>query len=43
MLGEGLTDWKSLLKDLSNETPVFLEYGIPKNLLDEEIEKVHLT
>lgn len=41
MLGDGLTDWEKLLHELKAGTPVFLEYAINNNLLDQEIEKVN--
>jgi sugar phosphate isomerase/epimerase len=42
MLGEGLTNWVKLVRQLNAEVPVFLEYGINEQRLENEIEKVNL-
>lgn len=41
MLGKGATDWKPMLKDLNKQVPVFLEYDIPKEKLNEQIKEVN--
>lgn len=43
MLGDGKTNWKDLLERLKAGVPVFLEYDIPDNLLDHEIDLVNDT
>lgn len=41
LLGNGDTDWKSLLKEVKSNVPVFLEYAIDDDSLDGEIELVN--
>ncbi|WP_125565341.1 sugar phosphate isomerase/epimerase family protein [Companilactobacillus insicii] len=41
MLGEGLTDWQSMLRKLNSDTPVFLEYDIPSDKLNDQINQVN--
>ena len=42
-LGEGATNWQSMVQALNSEVPVFLEYGVATDEeLDEEIQKVNL-
>ncbi|WP_125588287.1 sugar phosphate isomerase/epimerase family protein [Companilactobacillus jidongensis] len=41
MLGDGATDWKSLLRSLNTDIPVFLEYDIPSDKLNDQIEQVN--
>lgn len=41
MLNDGATDWQTLIKQLKNDTPIFLEYDIPDQNLDQEINKVN--
>ncbi|MCG0575385.1 hypothetical protein IMAU80824_02274 [Lactiplantibacillus plantarum] len=40
MLGQGATDWHSLLGQLSPEIPVFLEYNIAAADLSGQIDLV---
>ncbi|WP_025023304.1 sugar phosphate isomerase/epimerase family protein [Companilactobacillus nodensis] len=41
MLGDGATDWKSLLRQLNPDIPVFLEYDIPSDKLNDQIDQVN--
>ena len=42
-LGEGATNWQSMVQALNSEVPVFLEYGVATDEeLNEEIQKVNL-
>lgn len=41
MLDTGATDWKNMLLNLSDEIPIFLEYEISPQHLDEQIQQVN--
>lgn len=41
MLGEGTTDWKSMIFHLDPKIPIFLEYGIPHDKIEQELAKVN--
>lgn len=40
MLNDGNTDWKYMLNELDQNIPIFLEYGIDKDKVVDEMEKV---
>lgn len=41
MLGTGQTDWQSMVRALNEDVPVFLEYAIAADQLDQQIELVN--
>ncbi|KRK47432.1 sugar phosphate isomerase/epimerase family protein [Secundilactobacillus kimchicus] len=41
MLGDGQTDWQSMLRALNEDVPVFLEYAIEADRLDQQIQLVN--
>lgn len=41
MLGEGETDWKNIIISLNNNIPIFLEYEISLENINEEINKIN--
>ncbi|MFD1671843.1 sugar phosphate isomerase/epimerase family protein [Agrilactobacillus yilanensis] len=41
LLGEGLTDWQSLVQQLKPTSPVFLEYAIQPAALNDQIQLVN--
>lgn len=41
MLGEGTTDWKPMVRQLSDDIPIFLEYGIPTRKIADQIKLVN--
>lgn len=41
MLDNGATDWRTIVKQLKDDTPIFLEYDIPDNLLQNQIDLVN--
>lgn len=41
MLGDGNTDWQPMILNLSEEIPIFLEYGIPDDQIEHEVELVN--
>lgn len=41
MLGEGTTDWVWMIKELSYNIPIFLEYGIPNDKIVDQIQLVN--
>lgn len=41
MLGEGTTDWESMILGLDPQIPIFLEYGIDDNKIEQELDKVN--
>lgn len=41
MLGEGDTDWQPMVLSLSDNIPIFLEYGIPDEQIKHEVELVN--
>lgn len=41
MLGNGNTDWTSMVENLDNTIPIFLEYEIPDNQITDQIKLVN--
>lgn len=41
MLGDGTTDWKKMILELDPQIPIFLEYGIPDEQIEHELDKVN--
>lgn len=41
MLDEGTTDWKPMILELDPEIPIFLEYVIDYNKIEQELDKVN--
>lgn len=41
MLGQGATNWEAMLRDLSHDVPVILEYDIPDDQLESQIKLVN--
>lgn len=41
MLGDGITDWKSMVHELKADIPIFLEYDIPDDKIADQIRLVN--
>lgn len=41
LLGEGMTDWRSMVQELTDNIPIFLEYGIPDEQISNQIKLVN--